>query len=106
VTPVASRQVTETASFIGRVTAIDKVDIVARVTGFIEERYFTEGQHGGEALWAAATPQRAMTLSAAIASRQPRELLRLSIKVPSRLISMPTIALPTVEDHFGITPKY
>src|SRR2546427_2434099 len=44
VAPVASRQVTETGDFIGRVTAIDKVDIVARVPGFIEERYFTEGQ--------------------------------------------------------------
>jgi membrane fusion protein, multidrug efflux system len=44
VTPVVSRQVTETGDFIGRVTAIDKVDIVARVPGFIEERYFTEGQ--------------------------------------------------------------
>jgi membrane fusion protein, multidrug efflux system len=44
VTPVASRQVTETGDFIGRVTAIDKVDIVARVPGFIEERKFTEGQ--------------------------------------------------------------
>jgi membrane fusion protein (multidrug efflux system) len=44
VVPVVSRQVTETGDFIGRVTAIDKVDIVARVTGFIEERYFTEGQ--------------------------------------------------------------
>src|SRR5690348_12330299 len=44
VTPVVSRQVTETGDFIGRVTAIDKVDIVARVAGFIEERYFTEGQ--------------------------------------------------------------
>ena len=39
-----SRQVTETGDFIGRVTAIDKVDIVARVAGFIEERFFTEGQ--------------------------------------------------------------
>jgi membrane fusion protein, multidrug efflux system len=44
VTPVASRQVAETTDFIGRVTAIDKVDIVARVPGFIEERNFTEGQ--------------------------------------------------------------
>jgi membrane fusion protein, multidrug efflux system len=44
VAPVVSRQVQETGDFIGRVTAIDKVDIVARVTGFIEERYFTEGQ--------------------------------------------------------------
>src|SRR5438105_12167679 len=44
VTPVVSRQVTETADYIGRITAIDKVDLVARVTGFIEERNFTEGQ--------------------------------------------------------------
>ena len=44
VAPVVSRQVTETGDFVGRVTAIDKVDIVARVPGFIEERYFTEGQ--------------------------------------------------------------
>lgn len=44
VTQVASREVTETADFIGRVTAINKVDIVARVQGFIEQRQFTEGQ--------------------------------------------------------------
>jgi membrane fusion protein (multidrug efflux system) len=44
VMPVVSRQVTETGDFIGRVTAIEKVDIVARVAGFIEERNFTEGQ--------------------------------------------------------------
>ncbi len=44
VRPVVSRQVTETGDFIGRVVAIDKVDVVARVPGFIEERNFTEGQ--------------------------------------------------------------
>src|SRR5215471_13084858 len=44
VTPVASRQITETTDYIGRITAIDKVDIVTRVPGFIEERNFTEGQ--------------------------------------------------------------
>ena len=44
VTPVVRRQVTETGDYIGRVTAIDKVDIVARVPGFIEQRKFTEGQ--------------------------------------------------------------
>ncbi len=44
VTPVVSRQVAETADYIGRITAIDKVDLVARVPGFIEERTFTEGQ--------------------------------------------------------------
>src|SRR6266536_6318488 len=44
VTPASTRQVIETGDLIGRVTAINKVDIVARVPGFIEERYFTEGQ--------------------------------------------------------------
>src|SRR5262245_36606881 len=41
---VSTRLVTETGDFIGRVTAIDKVDVVARVPGFIEERKFVEGQ--------------------------------------------------------------
>jgi membrane fusion protein, multidrug efflux system len=44
VVPVASRQITDAGTFIGRVVAIDKVDVVARVAGFIEERDFTEGQ--------------------------------------------------------------
>jgi membrane fusion protein, multidrug efflux system len=44
VMPVISRPVTETGSFIGRVVAIDKVEVVARVPGFIEQRTFTEGQ--------------------------------------------------------------
>src|SRR5262245_2974497 len=45
VAKVSSRLVTDTGSFIGRVTAIDKVDIVARVPGFIDERKFVEGQN-------------------------------------------------------------
>jgi membrane fusion protein, multidrug efflux system len=45
VAKVTSRLVTETGDFIGRVVAIDKVDIVARVPGFIEERKFVEGQN-------------------------------------------------------------
>jgi membrane fusion protein (multidrug efflux system) len=44
VAPVVSRQITETGDYVGRITAIDKVDVVARVPGFIEERLFTEGQ--------------------------------------------------------------
>jgi membrane fusion protein, multidrug efflux system len=44
VMPVVSRQVTATGDFVGRIVAIDKVDVVARVAGFINERNFTEGQ--------------------------------------------------------------
>jgi membrane fusion protein (multidrug efflux system) len=44
VAPVVSQAITDTSDFVGRVTAIDKVDIVARVPGYIEQRLFTEGQ--------------------------------------------------------------
>jgi membrane fusion protein (multidrug efflux system) len=40
----ARRQpVTESTEFIGRIEAISRVDIRARVTGFLEQRLFTEG---------------------------------------------------------------
>jgi len=37
------RPVTESSEFVGRVTAPDKVDIIARVPAFVDARYFTEG---------------------------------------------------------------
>ncbi|MGG5817477.1 efflux RND transporter periplasmic adaptor subunit [Falsiroseomonas sp. HW251] len=41
----AQRQpVTESTEFIGRVEAIDRVDLRARITGFVNERLFREGQ--------------------------------------------------------------
>ncbi len=43
VVTVAKRSVTETSNFVGRVVAVDKVEIVARVTAFIAERTFDEG---------------------------------------------------------------
>lgn len=36
--------VTESVEFVGRVEAIDRVELRARVTGFLQERVFTEGQ--------------------------------------------------------------
>jgi len=38
------RPVTESIEFVGRVEAIDRVELRARVTGFLQERVFTEGQ--------------------------------------------------------------
>jgi membrane fusion protein, multidrug efflux system len=40
---VESRPVTETADFVGRVQAMDRVDITARVSAFIAARLFIEG---------------------------------------------------------------
>ena len=44
VAPVRQEEIADTSDYVGRVTAIDKVEIVARVPGFIEQRLFTEGQ--------------------------------------------------------------
>jgi membrane fusion protein (multidrug efflux system) len=44
VVEVAPQEVTPSAAFVGRVVAVDKVDLRARVTGFLKQRLFTEGQ--------------------------------------------------------------
>ena len=38
------RPVTESSEFVGRIEAVNRVDIRARVTGFLQERLFREGQ--------------------------------------------------------------
>ena len=40
---VKQQAVTQTDEFVGRVQATDRVDLVARVTGFLTKRLFTEG---------------------------------------------------------------
>src|SRR5262249_18052954 len=37
------QQITETDEFIGRIQAVNRVALVARVTGFLDKRLFTEG---------------------------------------------------------------
>lgn len=99
----ARRQpVTETTSFIGRVESIDRVDLMARVTGFLEARLFKEGDEvqAGQILFrierppfeAAADRQRA-TLAAGEAELtnarttlgRARELLRTPAGTQSRV---------------------
>ncbi len=43
VAPIESRDVTPSFSFVGRVEAVDRVDLRARVQGYVEERHFREG---------------------------------------------------------------
>ncbi len=43
VMPAERRPVTETTEFVGRVEATDRVNIRARVTGFLQERLYREG---------------------------------------------------------------
>ena len=44
VVKVEPRDITPSTSFTGRIEAMDKVDLRARVDGFLEQRMFTEGQ--------------------------------------------------------------
>lgn len=44
VVTAAKRPVAEGVTFVGRVQAINKVDLVARVEGFLQQRAYTEGQ--------------------------------------------------------------
>ena len=43
VAEVAKRSITEKTEFLGRIEAINRVNVVARVTAFLEKRLFTEG---------------------------------------------------------------
>ena len=43
-----ARPVTETSDFVGRVSAINRVAVTARITAFLEERLFTEGAEVNE----------------------------------------------------------
>jgi membrane fusion protein (multidrug efflux system) len=45
VVEVEPQDVTPSAQFVGRVVAINQVDLRARVQGFLEQRLFTEGQN-------------------------------------------------------------
>jgi membrane fusion protein (multidrug efflux system) len=43
VVEAAKRPITETSEFLGRVEAVNRVNVVARVTAFLEKRLFSEG---------------------------------------------------------------
>ena len=107
VTPVANRQVTETGDFVGRVAAINKVDIVARVTGFIGQRNFTEGQmvKAGDLLfriepdtYKAAVDQQA----ANVAKAQATEVnANLQLKRSQELVKNQNVPQSTVDQNLA-----
>jgi membrane fusion protein (multidrug efflux system) len=107
VSPVANRQVTETGDFIGRVVAIDKVDIVARVTGFIGQRNFTEGQmvKSGDLLfriepdtYKAAVDQQAANLAKAQANEVNTNL---QLKRSQELVKNQNVPQSTVDQNLA-----
>jgi membrane fusion protein (multidrug efflux system) len=82
VAPVETGDVTAKTEFVGRVEAVNKVDLRARVTGFLEQRLFQEGQEvkEGDLLFVieqppyqAAVDQRQAELASAEANRANTE---------------------------------
>jgi membrane fusion protein, multidrug efflux system len=107
VTPVANRQVTETGDFVGRVAAVNKVDIVARVTGFIGQRNFTEGQmvKAGDLLfriepdtYKAAVDQQAANLAKAKATEVNADL---QLKRSQELVKNQNVPQSTVDQNLA-----
>lgn len=77
------RDVTATASYVGRVQAVDKVELRARITGFLENRLFEEGQRVEkdaplfvieQAPFKATVDQRAVALASAQATLKNADL--------------------------------
>jgi membrane fusion protein (multidrug efflux system) len=65
VTRVERQAISRGADFIGRVEAIDRVDILARVTGFLQARHFNEGDavKAGQLLFTLEQPPFAAEVS-------------------------------------------
>ncbi len=96
--------VTETTDFVGRVQATDRVDIVARVTAFIEQQLFTEGAevHRGDLLYRLERPPFEADLQAKQATvAQEQALLRDAVITLHRaqvLLNTPAGQRSTVDD--------
>ncbi len=101
----AQRQdITETNDFVGRVQAINRVDLVARVTAFIEERNFTEGAEvaKGDLLYRLERgPFEADVQAKTAAVAQSQALLRnasITLGRAQSLLSTPAGQRSTVDD--------
>jgi membrane fusion protein (multidrug efflux system) len=104
VVKVQKRPVTETSAFVGRIQAVDRVSIVARVTAFIEERLFTEGGEvqRGDLLYRLERPPFEADLQAKQAAvAQQQALLRnatITLGRAQSLLSTPAGQRSTVDD--------
>lgn len=103
VTTVQRRAVIESNEFVGRIQAINRVDIIARVTAFLEEREFTEGSEvdQGALLYKLERgPFEADTQAKAAAVAQAQALLRnasLTLGRANSLLNTPAGQQSTVD---------
>eukprot|EP01037_Dinobryon_pediforme_P005796 gene5796-5859_t len=105
VVTAAKRPVVETSNFVGRVQAVDKVDIVARVTAFIAERNFNEGaevEKGALLYRLERAPFEADVLAKQAAVQQNMALLRnatITLNRAQSLLNTPAGQRSTVDDR-------
>jgi len=112
VLPAKTRAVTQTEDFVGRVQATDKVDLVARVTAFIEERAFIEGaevQQGDVLYRLERGPFEADLQSKQAAVAQAQALLRnasITLNRAQTLLNTPAGQRSTVDDALANQANY
>ena len=91
VVKVTRKPVTESNEFVGRIQAVDRVDVVARVTAFLEQRAFKEGAEveKGQLLYRLERgPFEADTQAKAAAVAQNQALLRNAVVTLGRASSL------------------
>ena len=96
--------ITQTSEFVGRVAAIDRVALVARVTAFLEQMFFTEGAEvkQGDLLYRLEQPPFQADLAAKQASVQQTQAqlqnATLTFNRASSLLRTPAGQQSTVDD--------
>jgi membrane fusion protein (multidrug efflux system) len=89
------QQITQTDEFIGRIQSVNKVDLVARVTAFLEKRLFVEGSEvkKGDVLYQLEKPPFQAQVDAAKASVQQFQAQHTDAQIT---LSRAQTLLPTV----------
>ncbi|CAH2604264.1 Efflux RND transporter periplasmic adaptor subunit [Rhodovastum atsumiense] len=106
------KPITETNEFVGRIQATDRVDIVARVTAFLQERLFTEGVEvqKGDLLYRLERPPFEADLQAKLATvAQMQALLRnatITLNRAQTLLNTPAGQRSQVDDALAQQASY
>ena len=101
---VLKQPITETSEFVGRIQATDRVNLIARVTAFLEERHFTEGTEvkQGDLLYVLEQPPFQADLEAKQAAVQQTQAqltnATITLNRASSLLHTPAGQQSTVDD--------
>ncbi len=103
-TVVQPQSITQTNEFVGRIQAVNRVDLVARVTGFLTKRLFTEGSEvkPGDLLYQIERPpfEADVQAKAAVVAQMNAQLQNASITLnrAQTLLNTPAGQRSTVDD--------